>query len=189
MNQQTTFDEVFKIWLNNEVRGVEGRDLLPVAQQKGFTSVTEWRLSTALRLGMDTKEWHLETINNPNDTLPNVTVGPYQGWSKFFDNKLETTFAEALEIPEFKKWCDTHDRVIPMTKNFPLPSTIILYRRPDGRLIHIEGGHRMCAVAYAKKIGKPIDFSIGTITAAIADISEGDIPKMLDFLQIGTFKQ
>lgn len=183
-----TFDEVFKIWIDNEVGQPDGRDVLSVAQEKGFSSVVEWRLATALRLGMDKKNWDLETIANPDVTLPQIIVGPFQGWQRFLTRHLETTFAQAMEIPEFFEWCKTHDRIVPLSEKFPLPTKLILYRRPDGTLIHVEGGHRICAVAYANKIGEPIDFYLDSVQAAVADVTEQDIKQMQEFLKQGTQK-
>ena len=124
--KQITFDEVFKMWLDAEATPVYGRNLLALARSKGFTSITGWRLDTAKRLGMDQKEWTLEVIENPNDVLPNIIVGPYKGWStqqgvEFFHNQLITTFAQALKIPIFLEWCSKHDRIIQISQNFPLP--------------------------------------------------------------------
>ncbi len=189
MNIQIRFDDVFKIWLDAEVGQVEGKDILPTAKSKGYDSISEWRLSSALRLGMDKKTWSLESIVDPNAVLPKIIIGPYQGWSKFFDNKLTTSFESALENKEFFDWCSSHDRIIPLSKNFPLPTTIILFRKENGDLIHIEGGHRICAVAYKKKIGSPIVFdSPDSVTAAIAPIGDGEIENLETFLKIGTSK-
>ena len=185
---------MFRIWINNEIGQVENRDVLPVAKAKGFSSVAEWRLTTALRLGLDKLNWRLEEIENPGEVLPNVIVGPYRGWSfqkgtEFFQNDLTISFAQALEIPEFFEFCNHHDRVVPLSENFPLPTTIILARKPDGKLIHIEGGHRICAVAYAQKIGKPILFEDQPpITAAIADVTEEDIARFIEKAKSGTQK-
>lgn len=190
-----SFDEVFQIWINNEIGQVENRDVLPVAKAKGFGSVAEWRLNTALRLGLDKLNWQLEEIENPGEVLPNVIVGPYRGWSfqkgiTFFENNLNTSFAQALEIPEFFEFCNHHDRVVPLSEKFPLPTTIILARKPDGSLIHIEGGHRICAVAYAKKIGKPIEFAgKPPVYAAITDVTEEDIARFIEKAREGTEKQ
>jgi hypothetical protein len=185
-----TFDEVFKIWLDAEVMQIEARDLLPVAKSKGFTSIAEYRLATALRLGMDTNEWTLETIDNPGEVFPNIIIGPYQGWSKFFENRMTTTFAQALEMPAFLEWCHTHDRIVPLSKNFPLPTRVILFRKKTGELVHVEGGHRICAVAYANKLGTPIDFeNKPPVSAAIAPIKDEEIPHLIEFLKRGTFKQ
>ena len=76
MHKPLTFDEVFKIWIDAEVGRVEGTDILPVAKAKGFDSIVEWRLASALRLGLDKREWTLETLEHPNDTLPYVIIGP-----------------------------------------------------------------------------------------------------------------
>ncbi len=195
MSKPITFDETFRFWLDNEVDQVEGRDLLPLAQEKGFSSITEWRLSAALRLGLDKLSWSLVTIDNPAATLPDVIVGPYKGWSiqgdtVFFDNQLNTTFAEAMEIPSFFEFCDTHERIQGILKNFPLPTTIILVERPDGRLIHIEGGHRIAAIAYANKIGQPIDFANKPpVSAAIAKIDAIHFEKLLLLAKQGTEKR
>lgn len=187
-----SFDEVFKIWLDAEVLQIEGRNILPVAKSKGFNSIVEWRLSTALRLGMDTKEWTLETIENPNETIPKIIIGPYKGWSLFFENRLETSFTQALEIPEFFEWCQTHDRIVPIANNFPIPTTFILFRKTNGDLIHIEGGHRLCAVAYREKIGQPIKLvdsvNHSLVTAAIAAIGGDEITGLIKFLEQGTAK-
>lgn len=193
--KKITFDEVFKIWFDNEVTRVEGRDLLPVALGKGFSSIAEWRLTNALRFGLDKLQWQLETIVNPGQVLPNVIIGPYKGWSiqnnvKFFDNQLNTTFAQALERKDFFDFCNSHDRIVPLAQNFPLPTSIILVRKPDGKLIHIEGGHRMCAVAYAAKIGKPVDFeNKPAVTAAIADITDEQFEFLKQFTKQKTDKQ
>lgn len=189
MNKEITFDEVMLSWLTNEVKPIKGRDLHSFIKVKGFSSIIEWRLATALRLGMNTKEWSLESMTDPNAELPNIIIGPYQGWSQFFDNELNTTFANALEIPEFFEWCNTHDRIQPIAQQFPNETKLILYRTPNGELIHIEGGHRICAIAYQTKIGQPIDFTNRKVDAYIADISENDISKLREFLKLGTFKQ
>jgi len=184
-----TFDEVFKIWLDIEVGRKEGRNILPVAREKGFTSIAEWRLATALRLGMDKKEWQKVTIENPGEELPNIIVGPYTGWQRLLDHSLETTFGQAVEIPEFLEWCKTHDRIVPLAEKFPQETPVILYRRPDGKFIQVEGGHRICAVAYAKKIGKPIRFNPNSITALVAEADQQDLENMRVFLNQGTGKQ
>lgn len=190
MNKESiTFDDVFLIWLNAEVNQIEGQDILPLAVKKGFTSIAEWRLNTALRLGMDKKAWHIETIEDPATVLPKIIIGPYQGWSQFLSNKLSTSFEQALEISEFFEWCKTHNRIIPISKNFPTGTTIILFRKSNGDLISIEGGHRICAAAFAEKIKEPIDFGSRTVQAAIANVSDEEISNLIDFLKQGVFKQ
>lgn len=74
-----TFDDVFLYWLQVETNQIEGRDILSVAKQKGFNTIAEWRLMTAKRLGLDTKEWQEEIISDPEITIPKIIVGPYQG--------------------------------------------------------------------------------------------------------------
>lgn len=186
--KQINFDEVFLIWLAAEVYQIDGRDLLSLAKSKGFNSIAEWRLNTALKLGLDKLNWSTEYLTNPNQTLPNIIVGPYQGWSKFFDNQLTTSFRQALEIPKFFEWCNSHDRINPISENFPKPCSLICLRTNDGRLIHIEGGHRICAAAYAEKIGKPISFTDQDISIAVANISNEQIDKLKIFLKEGTSK-
>lgn len=189
ITKNITFDEVFKIWLDNEVPIVEGRDLLTfVQQEKGFSSITEWRLATALKLGLDKLSWRLEILPSPEQNLAKIIIGPFKGWSKFFDNKLTTTFDDAMQIPEFLEWCKTHDRVVPLSEKFPHPTSLIVLRKPSGELICIEGGHRACAVAYANKIGNPISFEPTDVTIAVADIDESKISELWGFLEIGTEK-
>ena len=189
MHKPLTFDEVFKIWIDAEVGRVEGTDILPVAKAKGFDSIVEWRLASALRLGLDKREWTLETLEHPNDTLPYVIIGPYQGWSVHFENKLRTSFADALRIPAFFDWATNNERIRNIAAHFPTANTFILFRKPDGTLIHIEGGHRMCAVAYMQHTGMPIDFSQYQILAAIAPLTDSELPLLQDFLRLGTNRQ
>jgi hypothetical protein len=186
MGKQITFDHVFKYWLINELDVLEERDLLALAKSKGFNSIVEWRLATALRLGMDTKAWEEIVIDNPNETLPKIIVGPFQGWSKFFDNQFETSFARALEIPAFFDWCQTHNRIPDIAEKFPAKTEIVLFQKPNGDYIHIEGGHRICAVAYAQKLGKRVE---SQVTAAVAQITEEEIGNLKQFLKDGTEKQ
>lgn len=177
MNQQRLmFDQVFAIWLVNEVGNPEEGNYLSVAEEKGFSSVVEWRLDMALKFKLNTKEWFLTEIADPAETLPRIVIGPFKGWSKFFDNKLETTFEQALEIPEFYEWCVQHDRIPKIADHFPIPTTLILLRKPNGQLLHIEGGHRICAFSFAKKNGKAIN---AEITAAIANITEDELAALV----------
>lgn len=187
--RQITFDEMFLTWLAAEVYQIEGRNILPVAKSKGFDSITEWRLNTALRLDLDKLSWSTRLLANPNEILPNIIVGPFQGWSKFFNNQLTTSFKEALEIPEFFEWVKTHDQVIPITKSFPKPTAIICLELPNGKLIHIEGGHRICAVAFSNKINSPISLTDEDISLVSAKIPESEIDKLKIFLQEGTGKK
>lgn len=189
MNKKITFDQVFKIWLEAEAEKLEGRDILPVAIEKGFRSITEWRLTTCLRMGLDQKEWSLKEVTNPGSVLPEIIIGPYQGWSKFFDNKLDTSFAQALEIPEFFDWVKQHDRIPWIIRNFPIETTLIVLKRTNGKIIHIEGGHRICAVAYCNKIGQPIDFTNRKVFWAVAEIENKEISDLLVKLKEGTFKK
>lgn len=183
-----TFDHVFKNWLENELEPSDQRDILALAKSKGFGSITEWRLATALRLGLDKMEWKLETIEDPNQTLPQIIIGPYQGWSKFFDNQINTNFEQALEIPEFFEWCKTHNRISRIATDFPRPTTLILLKTSNGQLIHIEGGHRICAVAYANKIGTPVELKNGDVQAFTAPTTDTEIEGLKEFLKRGTNK-
>ncbi len=185
-----TFDDVFLEWMKTEIGQIEGRNLLPVANEKGFSSVSEWRLATAIRLGLDKKQWREEIIENPADILPNIIIGPYQGWSKFFDNKLDITFKQALSNKDFFDWCASHDRIVPLSKSFPTTAALVVLRKSNGVLVHIEGGHRMCAVAYAEAINKPIDFeNHSKLRLLVADFESDDEQIFLQFLQDGTSKQ
>jgi hypothetical protein len=140
-------------------------------------------------MGLDRKSWILQVIPEPGKTLPEIIVGPYKGWSLFFDNQLNTTFAKALEIPEFFQWCKTHDRIIPLSQHFPLPTNLILLRSPEGKLIHIEGGHRICAAAYGQKLGEPIQFdSNRPVSAAVAEVTLEEIQYLINLIPQGTDK-
>lgn len=189
MGTRITFDQVFKMWIDAEVGQVEGTDILPAAKAKGFNSIVEWRLASALRLGLDKREWTLETIERPNDILPNVIIGPYQGWSLHFENTLTISFAEALHTPSFFDWVKNNERIMNITRHFPSANTFILFRLPGGAFIHIEGGHRMCAAAYMQHVGTPLDFSSRQTLAAITPLAESELSLLQGFLRLGTNRQ
>ncbi len=191
MKQILTFDQVFHFWMEEELKPHKNRNVLEFVQkQKGFSSITEWRLNTALKLGLDKFKWNLISIKDPNKILPNVIVGPFKGWSMFFDNELKTSFKELVKIPGAQAWLKTHDRINPIMKNFPKSSTIILLQKPSGDFIHIEGGHRICAISYAQTLGKPISFGKErSIQAAVAKISNFEITKLKKLLKQGTNKK
>lgn len=188
MKKVISFDQVFVSWLASEVENIEGRDILAVAVEKGFSSIAEWRLNTCIRMGLDKKVWHLEELSDPNIVIPSVKIGPYKGWSKFFNNLLNTSFAEALKIEGFFEWARQHERIQGIMKNFPLETTLVVLRKPNGDLLHIEGGHRMCAVALAKELGEPVNFTNRKVFLASSDMSEKETPKYKTFLNDGTNK-
>ncbi len=106
-----------------------------------------------------------------------------------FDNKLDTSFSQALNNPDFVEWCKSHDRISLIADNFPLPTTIILYRRSDGKFICIEGNHRVCAVAYRDKIGKPITFTDKPpVSAVVADVTDEEVLRLIQVMNKGTDK-
>ncbi len=188
--QNISYSDVLKIWVDNETLNTRAADILKLAQQKGFASIAEWRSDIAVRLGMDRQKWSLQEIADPSTTLPSIIIGPYPGWSKFIDNHLHTSFAQALKTsPQFREWCSTHDRIIPLAKDFPKSTTLILYQAHDGRLIHLEGGHRICTVAYQKVIGRPIVFTGRSVYAAVATITDADLEMLHKLLWKGTNKQ
>ncbi len=191
MKQVTTFDHVFHLWMQEELKPHKERDVLKFVQKKkGYNSITEWRLAAALSMGLDKLSWKIMHIKNPNKELPRVIIGPYQGWSQFFTNRLTTRFEDALRIPEFIAWCKTHDRINPIMKNFPTSSTIILLQKENGDLIHIEGGHRICALTYAQVLGKPISFGKEkTIYACIAKVTNPQIALLKKYLKQGSHKK
>ncbi len=188
--KQISFDEVFLLWLKEELKPHKNRNVLDfVKKEKGFSSLTEWRLNTALRLGLDKKSWNLKKISNPFKELPKTLIGPFPGWQKLLPTKLQYTFEEAVKLPSFLEWCKNHNRIQPILKNFPKESTIILLEKEDGRLIHIEGGHRICAIAYANAVNKPINLKHKpVIYAAIAKITNLEFKNLQKFLKVGTNK-
>lgn len=190
MKQAITFDQVFNLWMDAEVHPLPGRNLLAMAKKKGFNSITEWRLATAVKLGLPKKKWILTTITNPNITAPKIIIGPFAGWSRFFSNQLSTSFGSALKITEFFEWCKKHDRISKLGKHLPLPTTVILLQKPNGKYICIEGGHRICAISYAKQIGKPLKFTkTKKLTAAIAKITNAELSQLKKLIQASQIKK
>jgi hypothetical protein len=179
--KELIFDQVFNIWLEAETQKPGLSQYLDFVRGKGFNSISEWRLDIALKFGLDKLQWRYEEIHNPGSVLPNILIGPYKGWSIFFENKLATSFEDLLKIKEAVKWCSSHDRIIPIPQNFPELTRLILLEKPDGSFVHIEGGHRCCAVAYMQRKGTPIDFLHRKVFAAIAPVTEDQINNLIKF--------
>lgn len=179
--KELIFDQVFDIWLGAETRKPGLEQYLDFVRGKGFNSISEWRLDMALKFGLDKLTWRYEEIHDPGSVLPKILIGPYIGWSIFFENNLATSFEDLLKIDEAMKWCASHDRIIPIARDFPESTTLILLEKPDGSFIHIEGGHRCCAVAYMQSKGTPIDFSKRKVFAAIAPITEDQVNHLIKF--------
>jgi hypothetical protein len=179
------FDQVFTKWLSAETEHPELVNYLPIAEEKGFNSVAEWRLATAKRLYLDTKEWQEIEIVDPQAFVPDIIIGPYLGWSMFLDDEVKTSFKDALDMEDFYAWVEAHDRIPKIAHNLPLTTHVILLKTTAGAYIHIEGGHRICAFSYAVKN----NLSVNTkFTASVAAIPDEERRNLTTFLTTGTQK-
>jgi hypothetical protein len=185
--EATTFDHLFAYWIQEELKTP---NLIEVAKSKGYNNISQWRLDTAIRLGLPEKRWQIIEVLDYMQIVPNIIIGPFQGWNALIpkDQQLTISFAEALNNnEEFYTWVLSNQRIIDIQENYPPAATFIVFKlKESGRYIHIEGGHRICAIALSAKQGREVRTKVNL---AMAEIDSIEVPKLHHFLLDGTFKQ
>jgi len=158
---------------------------------KGWEGWREWRTFMAEQFGASQRKWAIYQILNPNEFLPKLQVGPFQGPQNAFlkgyqGEPLTGTFEDAARLngAELVK----NSKVSDMIHNFPLETELLGIRFPNGDITCMEGTHRSLATAIAKSIEQPIDFSVRKLTIAITEFTEEERKILSDMLKRGSNK-
>jgi hypothetical protein len=180
-----TWDEVFQRWYEREGTREEWQKF--AQEVKGWPDWKSWRSFSADHFGAKNRSWKLYEIKNPNEVIPKLIIGPWQGWQKHFKEKNVHTF-EYL-VRNCREWVEKNGKVTQIKNSFPEKTEFIgiLIKKTD-EMILFEGSHRAAAVALAQEIGKPIQFKNGP-TIAITEVSQEERIAFNKMLDRGTHKK
>ena len=172
----TTWDEVFATWAASEE---QNPGWINVATKiKGWPDWRSWRMFTATSLHLPARTWTLEEFTDPMTEIPSMLVGPFTGWQKRLPAPNTHTFADLVNIPEQYNHFGSNVDLQKLENNFPLHTKLTGLRRPDGRIVLIEGHHRATVVALAAHDKKTISFPT-PVTIFMAELGN-DESELLD---------
>lgn len=180
-----SWDDVFALWQVNEGSNPEWTKV--ATEVKGWPDWHAWRMFTANQLRLPARQWKLFEAEHPMDELPAMLVGPYSGWQRRLPTPNTHTFMDLINIPEQYEHFASNPQMQKMIWSFPSQSVLTALRRPDGKIICVEGHHRATAVAMAKHDGQVVHFPTMP-HVAMADLSTEDAGLLDSVLQRGTTK-
>lgn len=181
----TTWAEVFEGWRSREANNPGW--VCTATEIKGWPDWESWRKFTASQIGAEKRLWKLHEFTDPMNDIPEMLVGPYQGWQSKLPEKNKYSFEELLDIQENYEFFKKHSGVAALINNFPCPTEFIgLVREDNGKVVCLEGHHRATAVALAKKEGKKIDCK--NIRIALTRLPKDECLILDEVLRRGTSK-
>lgn len=181
----TTWPEIFATWKSREGANLAWTKV--ATEVKGWPDWESWRMFTAEQLGLPKRSWSVFSVDDPMTEIPNWLVGPYTGWQSRLPAPNVHTFAEMAAMPEQAKHFSDHSAIKSLRQAFPAETQFIALRRPDGRIILLEGHHRAMAIALAAKDDQAIHF--GQVRAVIADLSDDEQELLDEVLARGSAKE
>ena len=169
--------EVFAGWKEREAHNFSWVEC--ATRIKGWPNWESWRVHTALQLHLQDRAWALYEVKDPQVFLPNLLMGPFNGWQKYTEEKNTVSFAELLALPEPQDFFLHHSAVVSLMKQFPAPTELIgLVREDHKKIVCVEGHHRAAAVTLGQILKTPVRLS-GSVFIALATLA-GDETFLLD---------
>lgn len=184
--QEVSWTEIFAHWRSNESANPDW--VRTATEVKGWPDWESWRMFTANQLGLPQRTWKVFTISDPLNELPSFLVGPFTGWQSRLPNPNRHTFAELLAIPEQYEYFRQHTGLRRLMEHFPHDILLTGLRMRDGRVVLIEGHHRVTAIALASKEQFPINIS-APVSVALAELTSEDDGLLDRVLARGSAKQ
>ena len=162
-----TWDQVFALWRDGEAA-------LPrwINHYKsgGFASWDEWRSNTLKDVQYATLSWKLFRLENPVDSVPHFSGGPFRAWIKnYYQGRRTRTFEELAQDPKIQN----NAIVKEMAAAFPA-ATNLVGLQVNGQIFIIEGMHRCCALAVMAAQKMELRSEVRIALAPYA----GEIPEM-----------
>lgn len=180
-----TWPEIFADWRDREANNPGW--IRTATEVKGWPDWESWRQFTVSQLQLDQRTWTLYELTDPMTEIPAMLVGPYSGWQKRFPEPNVGTFADLAGIPEQHAFFAGHTAIQRLQQQFPSETELIGLRRPDGRIVLIEGHHRAMAIALAAHDEKKV--AVGKVVIALADLTDDDEGLLDRALARGTSKE
>lgn len=180
--RHSSWDEVFETWRKQE--GNLEHWKIFAKEKKGFDSWEEWRRYCASLFKAEEREWDLYEVQDPQTTIANFLIGPFQSWQIHFDkDKLTHSFAYLAE--HHTDWM--RDRVADRKfEVFPEDIQLICVEIEGKGIYVFEGHHRCAAIAYGNHIGKPVTFTRPP-TIAYTKLPAEDFHMFEHMLVVGSF--
>lgn len=158
--ESTSWPSVFESWRNREEEIWREHYV-----GRGFETWQTWREQWTIPLKLADRTWNIYKVEDPFLTIPNLLVGAYKGWRKYYpEGKRIATFADIAKHPELPE----NPKVKSMLADFPSPTEIIILKHGDQHIL-FEGTHRCATIALAASAGER--FSVD-MTAAITEFGE-----------------
>ncbi len=177
---------VFANWKSRET---SSESWVKLAKSKGWESWDQWRLHTTSQLQLELRKWQLYKFNDPYNQVPEMLIGPYQGWQKHFHEKNKHSFISAVQVAQFYNWASNHQGIKNISNNLPFTTEMIGLKKEDGTIVCIDGSHRGAAIALVNKKGVNINFTHTSVNIALAEISDHELVLLDKALKRGTAKK
>ncbi len=181
----TTWPDIFAVWRSREASNPAW--IKTATEIKGWPDWESWRQFSVSQMQLDKRAWTVYELTDPMAEIPAMLVGPYSGWQKRFPVPNIGTFADLANNSKDAAEFMANDTIQRLQQMFPLETEFIGLRRPDGKIVLVEGHHRAMAVALAAHDGRMPTF--GKVFIALADLTDADSGLMNRVLARGMSKE
>lgn len=182
--QKITWNEVFQTWEHNE-NGPEHRWDQFAQEVKGWPNWKAWREYQWALLGLPKREWQVYEIPEPKKLIPEIKLGPTQGWQSNFPESEALTHTFADVARDKTKWAQQNNSITEIKSPFTLTQLTGLYIPEEDVIYLIEGHHRCAKIALQVFLEQPMEF-IDNPHIALATMHSHEKGVLFETLQRGS---